>query len=41
MIDRIRAIAAADDLRSVVVTFDRNPLELLAPEKCPESLVSV
>nr|MDQ2699365.1 bifunctional riboflavin kinase/FAD synthetase [Actinomycetota bacterium] len=41
VIERIRSIAAADDLRSVVVTFDRNPLELLAPDKCPESLVSV
>ncbi len=41
VIERIRSIAAADDLRSVVVTFDRNPLQLLAPEKCPESLVSV
>jgi riboflavin kinase/FMN adenylyltransferase len=41
VIDRIHDLAAADDLKSVVVTFDRNPLELLAPEKCPESLVSV
>ncbi len=41
VIDRIRAIAAADDLRAVVVTFDRNPLALLAPEKCPDALVSV
>ncbi|WP_173922066.1 bifunctional riboflavin kinase/FAD synthetase [Agromyces sp. Marseille-P2726] len=41
VIDRIHDIAADDDLSSVVVTFDRNPLELLAPEKCPESLVSV
>ncbi|MFD4420435.1 bifunctional riboflavin kinase/FAD synthetase [Agromyces sp. NPDC058484] len=41
VVERLRSIAAADDLRSVVVTFDRNPLALLAPEKCPESLVSV
>jgi riboflavin kinase/FMN adenylyltransferase len=41
VIDRIREIAAADDLRAVVVTFDRNPLALLAPEKCPDALVSV
>ncbi|WP_448004052.1 bifunctional riboflavin kinase/FAD synthetase [Agromyces bauzanensis] len=41
VIDRVHDIAAAEDLRSVVVTFDRNPLELLAPEKCPDSLVSV
>jgi riboflavin kinase/FMN adenylyltransferase len=32
---------AADDrgLNSVVVTFDRHPLALLAPEKCPQVLV--
>ena len=41
VIDRIREIASADDLRAVVVTFDRNPLALLAPEKCPDALVSV
>jgi riboflavin kinase / FMN adenylyltransferase len=41
VIDRIRAIADAGELDAVVVTFDRNPLALLAPEKCPESLVSV
>lgn len=41
VIERVHDIAADDDLRSVVVTFDRNPLELLAPDKCPESLVSV
>ena len=41
VIDRIREIASDDDLRAVVVTFDRNPLALLAPEKCPDALVSV
>ena len=41
VIDRLRRIARADDLRSVVVTFDRNPLALLAPDKCPDPLVSV
>jgi riboflavin kinase/FMN adenylyltransferase len=41
VIERIRRIAADDDLRSVVVTFDRNPLALLAPDKCPDPLVSV
>lgn len=41
VIDRVHDTAAAEDLRSVVVTFDRNPLELLAPDKSPESLVSV
>ncbi|RXZ68876.1 bifunctional riboflavin kinase/FAD synthetase [Agromyces albus] len=41
VIGRLRSIADADDVKAVVVTFDRNPLALLAPEKCPEALVSV
>ena len=41
VIDRIRSIAESDGLKAVVVTFDRNPLALLAPEKCPDALVSV
>ncbi|MBT2500569.1 bifunctional riboflavin kinase/FAD synthetase [Agromyces sp. ISL-38] len=41
VIGRLRAIADADEVKAVVVTFDRNPLALLAPEKCPEALVSV
>jgi riboflavin kinase / FMN adenylyltransferase len=40
VIGELRSIAAARDLFSVVVTFDRHPLALLAPEKCPASLVS-
>ena len=41
VISRLRAIAEREHLQAVAVTFDRNPLALLAPEKCPESLVSV
>jgi riboflavin kinase / FMN adenylyltransferase len=41
VIQRIREIASEHDLHAVVVTFDRNPLELLAPDKCPPALVSV
>jgi riboflavin kinase/FMN adenylyltransferase len=41
VIARLERVAAAQSLASAVVTFDRNPLEILAPEKCPESLVSV
>ncbi|MFE6963608.1 bifunctional riboflavin kinase/FAD synthetase [Agromyces sp. NPDC057679] len=41
VIARLRGIAEAEHLATTVVTFDRNPLALLAPEKCPESLVSV
>ena len=38
---RLRSIAARDRLQAVAVTFDRNPLALLAPDKCPESLVCI
>ncbi|WP_308799804.1 bifunctional riboflavin kinase/FAD synthetase [Agromyces silvae] len=41
VISELRAVAEARDLRSVVVTFDRNPLALLAPDRCPDALVSV
>lgn len=40
VIGRLREIAAGDGLAAVAVTFDRNPLALLAPDKCPEQLVS-
>lgn len=40
VIERLQRIAEAEGLRRVAVTFDRNPLALLAPEKCPEQLVS-
>ncbi|MFD1712894.1 bifunctional riboflavin kinase/FAD synthetase [Amnibacterium flavum] len=37
------AVAEAEQrsLRSVAVTFDRNPLALLRPEKCPPNLVAL
>lgn len=41
VIDRARVDAAAAGARIVAVTFDRNPLALLRPEICPESLVGV
>jgi riboflavin kinase/FMN adenylyltransferase len=37
---RLRQLAAARGLTSAVVTFDRHPLELLAPAFCPTALVS-
>lgn len=37
---RLLDVAAERGLSSGVVTFDRNPLSLLAPEKCPAPLVS-
>ncbi|MEJ3403313.1 bifunctional riboflavin kinase/FAD synthetase [Rathayibacter sp. YIM 133350] len=41
VIDELRGIADAAGLASVVVTFDRNPLALLHPERCPAALVSI
>jgi riboflavin kinase/FMN adenylyltransferase len=40
VIARLEAVAAERGLITTVVTFDRHPLALLAPEKCPESLIS-
>ena len=40
VISRLRALAVEQSLTSVVVTFDRNPLEVLDPDRCPPSLVS-
>ncbi|HEY5230223.1 MAG TPA: bifunctional riboflavin kinase/FAD synthetase [Galbitalea sp.] len=40
VITELKSVAAAQQLVATVVTFDRNPLSVLAPEKCPESLVS-
>jgi len=37
---QLQQIAAERRLRSVVVTFDRNPMSLLNPEACPQPLVS-
>lgn len=39
VITRLRQTATDEKLRSVVVTFDRHPLALLAPDKCPDALV--
>ncbi|WP_431280123.1 bifunctional riboflavin kinase/FAD synthetase [Leifsonia poae] len=41
VIARLCEVAAERGLVSTVITFDRNPLEVLAPEKCPVSLVSI
>ena len=40
VIGRLREVASRRGLTAAVITFDRNPLELIAPEKCPASLVS-
>lgn len=41
VIDRARVTAMDAGARVVAVTFDRNPLALLRPDRCPEALVSV
>jgi riboflavin kinase/FMN adenylyltransferase len=40
VIDHLRALARSDSLTTTVVTFDRNPLSVLAPQACPAELVS-
>lgn len=39
ILERARVEAATGDAQVVAVTFDRNPLALLRPELCPESLI--
>lgn len=41
VIRRLREKAAETGERSVAVTFDRNPLAVLRPDRCPENVVSV
>ncbi|MFF1572061.1 bifunctional riboflavin kinase/FAD synthetase [Leifsonia sp. NPDC058292] len=41
VIGRLCEVASELGLVSTVITFDRNPLEVLAPDKCPLALVSV
>jgi riboflavin kinase/FMN adenylyltransferase len=40
VIAELKAVAANKNLTATVVTFDRNPLSVLAPDKCPDPLVS-
>ncbi|PFG30981.1 bifunctional riboflavin kinase/FAD synthetase [Paramicrobacterium agarici] len=41
IVAQLREIAAERHLASVVVTFDRNPLSVVAPQVCPDPLVSL
>jgi riboflavin kinase/FMN adenylyltransferase len=41
VIAELKTLASREGLAAVVVTFDRHPLALLNPEKCPAELVSV
>lgn len=40
VIGQLRSLARDAGLTATILTFDRNPLSLLNPERCPESLVS-
>lgn len=40
VIDELRMLAAERGLTPTVITFDRNPLAILDPERCPEYLLS-
>lgn len=37
----VKAQAAASGMQSMVVTFDRNPLEVICPERAPKPLMSL
>lgn len=41
VIRRLKEKAAQSGERSVAVTFDRNPLAVLRPDRCPENVVTV
>lgn len=41
VIERLKVEAAASGSRAVAVTFDRNPLAVLRPDRCPENVVTV
>ncbi|QDE34568.1 bifunctional riboflavin kinase/FAD synthetase [Microbacterium foliorum] len=41
VIRRLKEIAAQSGVRAVAVTFDRNPLAVLRPDRCPENVVTV
>ena len=41
VIERLEDAAAATGSRSVAVTFDRNPLAVIRPDRCPENVVTV
>ncbi|MDQ0725772.1 bifunctional riboflavin kinase/FAD synthetase [Microbacterium sp. W4I20] len=41
VIQRLKEAAAASGSQAVAVTFDRNPLAVLRPDRCPENVVTV
>lgn len=41
VIERLKETAAATGSRAVAVTFDRNPLAVIRPDRCPENVVTV
>lgn len=41
LLERVTGLAEDRGLASVILTFDRNPLSLFAPDRCPDDLVSL
>lgn len=41
VIERLKETAASTGSRAVAVTFDRNPLAVIRPDRCPENVVTV
>ncbi|WP_282846907.1 bifunctional riboflavin kinase/FAD synthetase [Microbacterium oxydans] len=41
VIERLEKAAAVTGSRAVAVTFDRNPLAVIRPDRCPENVVTV
>ena len=41
VIEELRMLAAERNLTPTIITFDRHPLAVLDPDKCPESLLSL
>ena len=41
VISTLERVAAEQGLAATVITFDRNPLEILDPEKCPPALTAI
>ncbi|PRB64941.1 bifunctional riboflavin kinase/FAD synthetase [Microbacterium sp. MYb45] len=41
VIERLKEAAATTGSRAVAVTFDRNPLAVIRPDRCPENVVTV
>ncbi|MDE7402265.1 MAG: riboflavin biosynthesis protein RibF [Muribaculaceae bacterium] len=41
VLDEVRSIAEAEDLTPLAITFDRHPLEVIAPHRAPDMLTTI